>query len=165
MGVPSDSARDAATRHAAGRGVPGFVAAHHVAIVTRQFERMRAFYTETLGLPVLGGFPGERIVFLDAGRVAIELIGEDGPSRPVREDGGWNHLALQVEDVDAVHRDLVARGVPFHVPPEGFPAERPLMRIAFFRDPDGAEIELVQPLAERYPPLTGATPAGDGDGA
>jgi catechol 2,3-dioxygenase-like lactoylglutathione lyase family enzyme len=56
-----------------------------------------------------------------------------------------------VEDIDASYAELSARGVPFHVPPEDFPDEAPTMRIAFFRDPDGNVLELVQPLDGRYP--------------
>jgi hypothetical protein len=46
----------------------------------------------------------------------------------------------------------VARGVDGHSPPEDFPAEelaaqRPRLRIAFLRDPDGNLLELVQPLS------------------
>ena len=51
-------------------------------------------------------------------------------------------------DVDEAYADLSARGVPFHVPPEDFPPEAPTMRIAFFRDPDGNVIELIQPLGD-----------------
>ena len=29
---------------------------HHVALTTTRFERLRAFYVESLGLPVVGGF-------------------------------------------------------------------------------------------------------------
>jgi len=56
-----------------------------------------------------------------------------------------------VSDADAAYAELSARGVPFHVPPKDFPEEAPSVRIAFFKDPDGNELELVQPLDARYP--------------
>jgi len=126
---------------------------HHVAISTAHFERLRAFYVETLGLREVGGFPEHDIVFLDAGGGAggtmIELVGEVGMGQPVPEGfsrRGWQHLAWEVADIDAMYADLVARGVAGHSPPEDFLPEAPVLRIAFLRDPDGNLLELVQPL-------------------
>lgn len=127
-------------------------ATHHIALHTAHVARLREFYTETLGLPVLGGFPEQRILFLDAGTTAIELIEEREASVSA---GGWAHLALEVADVDAAYATLLARGVPFHIPPEDFPADAPAVRIAFCTDPDGNSIELVQPLGSRYPAARG----------
>jgi catechol 2,3-dioxygenase-like lactoylglutathione lyase family enzyme len=134
---------------------------HHVALITNNFERLRAFYVETLELPVVGGFAGYNIIFLAAGSTAIELIEEEQPTYGAARTG-WNHLALEVEDVDAAYAELAARGIPFTVLPEDFPSEAPQARIAFFRDPDGNLIELAQPLGARYPPLPGPAER-DGD--
>ena len=123
--------------------------AHHVAISTTQFERLRAFYVETLGLTVVGGFPDQEIVFLDAGGVTLEIVGERAPGQPSPagfERRGWQHLAWEVEDVDAAYADLIARGVAGHSPPVDFPPDAPRLRIAFLTDPDGNLLELVQPL-------------------
>lgn len=141
-----------------------FVGTHHIAIKTSNFAAMRSFYEGTLGLTYLGGFPGRNVIFLGAGNATVELI-EAGPppsgiagaieqvGRKIRRrlDRGWHHLALEVADTDAAHRELAAKGVAFHVPPESFPKDRPLARLAFFTDPDGNEIELYQPVGERYP--------------
>jgi catechol 2,3-dioxygenase-like lactoylglutathione lyase family enzyme len=144
---------------------------HHVALTTTRFERLRDFYVETLGLPVVGGFPGQEILFIAAGTTAIELIGEtsddereraadDRADRPAVENRGtsyrarrtgWHHLAWEVDDVDEAYVELLARGVTPHSPPEDFPDDAPTMRIAFLQDPDGNLIELVQPLGLRYP--------------
>ena len=134
---------------------------HHVALITRDFARLRSFYVETLGLAVVGAFAGYLIVFLAAGSTTIELIEEEWPGSVAdgvdgADRAGWNHLALEVEDVDAAYAELAARGIPFTVAPEDFPPEAPALRIAFLRDPDGNLVELVQPLGRRYPPPTGA---------
>src|SRR5690606_34788908 len=50
------------------------VGTHHIALKTANYDAMRTFYTETLGLPVVGGFPGGNIVFLSLGDTTIELI-------------------------------------------------------------------------------------------
>jgi methylmalonyl-CoA/ethylmalonyl-CoA epimerase/glyoxylase I family protein len=125
------------------------VSAHHVALYTAQFAQLRDFYSETLDLPTRGGFPGYNILFLGAGNTTIELTEDEHAQQGVI--GGWNHIALEVEDLDQAYAELTARGVSFHVPPEDFPPEDPSMRIAFFTDPDGNVLELIQPLGSRYP--------------
>jgi len=123
---------------------------HHVALLTANFERIRAFYTDVLGFPVRGEFPGHNIVFVDVGSTTIEIV-EDTGAPSVREAGGWGHLALEVVDVDATFAELSAQGIQFHVQPKNFPETEPSVRIAFFKDPDGNVLELVQPLGGRYP--------------
>ena len=122
--------------------------AHHVAIYARNYERIRAFYVETLGLPVLGAFAGRNIVFVGAGSTAIEIVEDTGERA---DAGGWRHLAFEAPDIDAAYRELTDKGLVFHMLPQDFPSEAPTVRIAFFRDPDGNELELVEPLGSRYP--------------
>lgn len=122
---------------------------HHVALYTADLDRLRQFYVETLGLPVVGAFPGGRIIFIEAGSTAIELITREGWTST--ETGGWQHLAFEVADVDATYAELTAKGVPFHVLPKNAPENDPSVRIAFFKDPEGNILELVQPLGQRYP--------------
>ena len=65
---------------------------HHVALRTANFERLRRFYVETLGLPQVGAFAGRNIVFLDLGATTIELVedpsatGSAGSDRPTPAD-------------------------------------------------------------------------------
>lgn len=123
---------------------------HHIALTTSNFAAMKAFYTETLGLPIVGAFAGRNIIFIDVGPTTIELIERD--SNP-SEAGPWAHFAFEVEDIEATHAELTALGISFHIPPKGFPDEQPEVKLAFFKDPDGNDLELVQPLANRYPQL------------
>jgi catechol 2,3-dioxygenase-like lactoylglutathione lyase family enzyme len=123
---------------------------HHVSLSTPDIARLRAFYGDTLGLPIVGEFAKHRIDFFDVGGVAIEIEQVD-PSSPGAGRTGWNHVAWEVADVDATYAELSARGVLFHVPPEDFPPGAPSMRIAFFADPDGNVVELIQPLASGNP--------------
>lgn len=125
---------------------------HHVALVTARFDELLRFYVEVLEMPVVGGFPDHRILFLDAGGTRIELLAEDEAEERAPttfRTPGWNHLALEVEDVDAAYAELAARGVPFASEPEDFPPEAPALRIAFLRDPDGNLVELLQSLDQR----------------
>jgi catechol 2,3-dioxygenase-like lactoylglutathione lyase family enzyme len=125
--------------------------AHHIALYTANYPALLDFYVSVLGLPVVGGFPDEPIVFLDAGGTTIELTGGEQPGEPRGQ--GWNHLALEVADLEAAVGELEARGVHFHIRPMGYPPAAPTVRTAFFRDPDGNELELIQPLGARYPEL------------
>jgi glyoxylase I family protein len=121
------------------------IGTHHVALYTANFERLRAFYTETLGMPVKGGFEGYNIIFINVGSTTIELVEETGHER-INDPTGWNHLALEVADVDAAYAELTAKGITFHILPMNFPQAKPVVRIAFFKDPDGNILELVQQL-------------------
>jgi catechol 2,3-dioxygenase-like lactoylglutathione lyase family enzyme len=121
---------------------------HHIALTTANFEQMKAFYVETLGLPLVGKFANRNIVFIDVGDTTIELIERKEGTPAV---GGWDHFAFQVEDTNATYDELKALGIAFHVEPKDFPEEDPEVRIAFFKDPDGNILELVQPLAQRFP--------------
>jgi glyoxylase I family protein len=139
-------------RHGSANGEPDvqITHTHHIALLTPDFARCRDFYVNTLGLPLIGGFPGRNIIFVDAGSTAIEIV-ENTQATPATATVPWNHLALEVADVDAAYAALSTQGVPFHVAPKDFPEEAPSVRIAFFKDPDGNVLELVQPLGSRYP--------------
>lgn len=53
---------------------------------------------------------------------------------------GYNHIGLEVEDIEAAFKDLRERGYSFFMPPTDIPD----LRIAFFRGPEDIVIELVQ---------------------
>jgi lactoylglutathione lyase len=120
--------------------------AHHIALHTTNFAPLRRFYVEILGLRVVGGFPGENIIFLQAGNFLIELEEVEEHGDAIAPRNGWDHLALEVDDVDAAYQRLTALGVPFNIPPTNYPEQAGTMRIAFFTDPDGNTLELLQPL-------------------
>lgn len=126
-----------------------FTGTHHVALCTPHFAALRQFYTETLELPVVGGFANRNIIFLDTGNTTIELIERTAPLESAQQ--GWAHFAFEVADIEATHAELVGRGIVFHVAPKLFPEENPAVKIAFFKDPDGNELELVERLAPGYP--------------
>jgi catechol 2,3-dioxygenase-like lactoylglutathione lyase family enzyme len=131
------------------------LATHHVAIFTRDLPALEGFYTRTLGLPVTRRWEDANIVFINVGSTQIELVGRDSIEgeqnpRPIGQGVGINHLALQVPDTDAAFRELVEKGVRVLQEPSDFQS----VRIAFFADPDGNVLELVQ---ER-----GAAPATSG---
>ncbi|MEZ4555108.1 MAG: VOC family protein [Caldilineaceae bacterium] len=60
-----------------------------------------------------------------------------GTSAPA---GRIDHIKLHVPSTDAAHAELVAKGVTFRDAPRDFKN----VRIAFFFDPDGNVLELVE---------------------
>lgn len=121
---------------------------HHVAIICSNYQRSRAFYSETLGLSIV------REVYREARQswkcdlalndgVQIELFSfPEPPSRPSRPEAqGLRHLAFVVDDIDASIATLLQRGVtcePVRVD------EYTGRRFTFFADPDDLPIELYE---------------------
>ena len=121
---------------------------HHVAIICSDYERSRAFYNETLGLPIV------REVYREARQswkcdlevspgVQPELFSfAEPPLRPSRPEAqGLRHLAFVVDDIDTSIATLLSRGVtcePVRVD------EYTGRRFTFFADPDDLPIELYE---------------------
>jgi catechol 2,3-dioxygenase-like lactoylglutathione lyase family enzyme len=53
---------------------------------------------------------------------------------------GYDHIGLEVDDVDAAYRDISGKGFSFFAPPRDIPN----LRIAFFKGPEDITIELIQ---------------------
>jgi catechol 2,3-dioxygenase-like lactoylglutathione lyase family enzyme len=113
---------------------------HHIALRTPNFAAMEEFYTQVLGFPVTKRWDDVTIVFIDIGSTTIELMGRDDASAGALPTGGWDHIALHVEDVDAAYQELVDKGVRMRSEPKNFQD----VRLAFFFDPDGNVLELVE---------------------
>ena len=118
---------------------------HHAAIIVSDYQRSKAFYTETLGFPILReNFREDRgdwKLDLRFGDGELEIFAIPGaPPRPsYPEAQGLRHLAFRVDDVEAAVRELEARGVPCE------PIRRDPYtggRMTFFHDPDGLPLEL-----------------------
>lgn len=91
-----------------------------VALTVDDFAAAVAFYRDVLGLPMVKAWdeaPGSGMV-LDAGRATLELICADQADFIDRVEVGRRvagpvRLALQVDDVEAVARQLVGGGARF----------------------------------------------------
>jgi catechol 2,3-dioxygenase-like lactoylglutathione lyase family enzyme len=115
-------------------------ATHHIALVTRNFSALEAFYTETLGFPVTRRWDDVPIIFIDIGSTTIELIGRDTAPAAESKPGAFDHLAFHVADVDAAYQELLDKGVRIRSEPRDFKE----VRFCFFFDPDGNVLELVE---------------------
>ncbi len=110
-----------------------------VAIPSRDAERARQFYGETLGLR---HDEHGRYEFW-AGQTCLGIW---EPARVGREFAPQKngHLALHVDDVDASRAELEAKGVEFF----GETFDTGVCKMAFFNDPDGNDLM----LHRRYAP-------------
>jgi lactoylglutathione lyase len=81
------------------------------------------------------GLPGDGDV--------LELTVNRGQDEPYDLGTGYNHMALTVEDIDAVLSDLEPLGVRPEKPPYRPGGRDDLPLIAFVADPDGYRIELI----------------------
>jgi len=152
--APGPQAAPAAQVPPAPRAVPPHIhGLSHIAITVGDLDRALAFYRSVLGFRLLGhlDFPddprGCTIAYLDTGRGLIELFSfKTAPIRPsggVSDDGqvGLRHFALRVTGLDAIADRLRAAHVPVTIPPLNANGS---VRIAFFTDPDGTLIELIE---------------------
>jgi catechol 2,3-dioxygenase-like lactoylglutathione lyase family enzyme len=125
---------------------------HHTALVSSDVERTVAFYQDVLGFPLTElidnrDYPGSSHFFHDIGNgnllAFFDFPGLDlGPYAEVL--GGLHHVAISVDP--ARWDELVARLADAGVEHEVHSGVS-----VYFRDPDGARIELISdPLGEMY---------------
>lgn len=143
---------------------------HHIGIAVEDMTRSLDFYQNRLGatvaldlrmdLPEFGSGVGianakARIVFLEIPGMSsqLELIHYTSPAgKPALGDSSGNtfgriHAALQVSDIKRSYESLSAKGVQFVSKPSAFPGDHPVLggvAFCYFRDPDGALLELIQ---------------------
>jgi len=119
----------------------------HTMIRVGDLERSVRFYTEVLGLreqrrKVLEKADATLVFLVDeAGHHAIELTyNHDG--RGYELGNQFGHFALGVSDLEATRAELAAQGIEFSRGP--YRVSEGGSMIAFIRDPDGIEIELIE---------------------
>jgi len=119
-----------------------FDAPAHTTIAVSDIDRAREFYEQTLGFTPSTVGPGG--VFYPAGGATRFLVYPSG-------DAGSNratYIGFEVKDIEAEVADLKGRGITFeHY--EGFTnadgiADTGPIRAAWFRDPDGNIVGVVQ---------------------
>ena len=111
-----------------------------VAIPSRDGERSRTFYGETLGLR-----PDAHAQYeFWAGDTCLGIWEPERLGMPFSPQKN-GHLALHVDDVAAARRELEAQGVAFM----GETLDTGVCQMAFFTDPDGNDLM----LHHRYAPV------------
>lgn len=125
----------------------------HVGLYVNNVERTLKFYEEKLNFKLIheavNKIPeGDVLVkFIQNGSCMLELV--QFPYAVKREDGWFDHISLEVHNLDKVIEELEKKEIEFeegsytkapHVfPPKG-------SRWVFFRGPDGEHIELNERL-------------------
>jgi catechol 2,3-dioxygenase-like lactoylglutathione lyase family enzyme len=129
---------------------------HHIHLICSDLENTEAFFSQILGAEVV-----ERKKFGTADGITVDLNGalfcirkavdmDRIVSDSLQKRFGYDHVALQVDDVDAAYSELKDKGVTFAIPPKNGTSAR----IAFFKGPDNITFELYQPLGRDDSGLT-----------
>ena len=127
----------------------------HIGIITNNLQQSVEFYTDVLGFSISAKIEmddaGFSAIFVEKNGSKIELIGYRGIITERSEGveikmGGSSipindHITFTVDEIAATVTELKEKGVEFGLEPiqvEGG------MKIAFFKDPNGMLIELVE---------------------
>src|SRR5581483_4395656 len=151
-GIAAERDRIRSTHLHANRPASSARGLHHVALLSSDVERTVRFYQDVLEFPLTElienrDYRGSSHFFFDIGNgnllAFFDLPGLDlGPYQEVL--GGLHHIAIAVAPERWAHlRDkLAAAGVPY---------QEESGTSIYFRDPDGARLELLaDPLGEMY---------------
>lgn len=120
----------------------------HIGLYIKDVERSKKFYTEILGFETICEFvslEGNKMAFVKSGNLIIELI--QHKEWMDRKDGLFDHIAMEVEDIDQISQELKKLGIVFE-------ADVYFDKLVFdkgvkyqaFRGPDGEHLEIYQTL-------------------
>lgn len=124
----------------------------HIGILTNDLQRSVEFYTDVLGFSISSKMEmdGLTIIFVEKEGSKIELMGyKNVPKRPenIQLEMGDNslsindHITFSVDDMEATVDELRKKNVTFDMAPIQLEGG---MKLAFFKDPNGLLIELVE---------------------
>ena len=114
-----------------------------IAINVHDLGRATAFYRDVLGMKFLFEVP--KMAFFDCGGVRLML----GLPETAEFDHPASIIYYRVEDIESVHRTLMARDVRFEAAPHII-ARMPRydLWMAFFRDPEGNLLALMSEVTK-----------------
>ncbi|MBS4761048.1 MAG: VOC family protein [Clostridium sp.] len=121
----------------------------HAMIRVKDIEKSMKFYCELLGLHKTHEIKGEdyTLHFLGdgVGSFEIELTENfETPQNGYENGNAFGHFAFETEDMDEFDKKFKAFGGEYLYEP--YIMEEAKSKIAFIKDPDGNEIEIIQPL-------------------
>jgi catechol 2,3-dioxygenase-like lactoylglutathione lyase family enzyme len=129
---------------------------HATVLFVRDLSACAAFYRDTLGFAVRNSddnsvWFGDQQILLLQWSAATEMVGEDTLS--AQTGAPRVLLCAEVEDVDATHAALEAKGITFVKPPTSQPWG---LRTAHFPDPEGNLWEISHDIEARAKKLEAA---------
>jgi glyoxylase I family protein len=122
----------------------------HAGMTCSDLDRTMAFYCGLLGLTLAlrKTAPNGEVVFLDTGAGMLEIgcpVADITRSRDVPpHEAGIRHITFAFDNVDAMVARLNAAGIEAIEGPRPAFFNEMLKRVAFFRDPDGIIVELIE---------------------
>ena len=121
-------------------------AIHHIALNCRDLSVTEEFYRKWFGFVrkrIWKVAPGKEIVFCRMGDFYLELFQAEQPASEGNEQPvGFKHFCFQVDNATNWYEQMKSE-VEFTVPATKSPAF-PEMTIAFFKDPDGNIVQLLE---------------------
>jgi len=117
----------------------------HLGVATRDINESLKFYTDILGLKLIGtedvAEQKVRTAFLPIGETEIEILESTDPDGPIakyidKNGEGIQHMALRVDDIEVALAELKSKGVR-------------LIDEAPRRGADGTKIAFIHPKATR----------------
>jgi catechol 2,3-dioxygenase-like lactoylglutathione lyase family enzyme len=147
-----------------------FSGLHHFNLIVADKEKTKAFYHGVLGLEIAleteiedgefsrgVGLPETKVLAtffkLPANNGLIETFqyvhpaGRSIASGAKANDGGWQHLCFQVNDIEKTVAELKAKGIEFLSTPVTISPTHPFfagVKFCYFRGPDGEVLEILQ---------------------
>lgn len=118
----------------------------HVMIRVKDIEKSLKFYTELFDMKLVNEMRLDdcNLYFLsdEDGQTQIELTyNDETPAEGYNVGNGFGHFAFEVESFDDFTKKMDKLGIKYSYEP--FKLDGYNMTIAFVKDPDGYEIELV----------------------
>lgn len=107
-------------------------------------DRSVSFYEDLLEADVVSQTPQRAVLDVVTGTIEVVLVGEGAPASTWVADDvheGFRHFGFKVANADSVIAKAQARGVTIHLEPIEAAGD---VRIAFFFDPDGTLVEVVE---------------------
>jgi|SRR5690606_18855227 glyoxylase I family protein len=126
---------------------------HHIALQARDWEQSLQFYRDMLGMDVAlefaDGDPPRKVALLDMGDGSLIELFEPRPTSPKPGSPAPNdpviHFALVTTDLHAALERVRQAGYEITLEPESLSlAGKMNVTIAFFKGPNGEEIEFFQ---------------------
>jgi glyoxylase I family protein len=119
-----------------------FQGLEHTAISSPDPQKLAQWYVDYLDFHINYSYAGNYFVKAPNGSV-LEIIPADGSLPPqtvaTNKNPGIRHLAIAIDDFDAAHEILKAKGVQF----QGEPMNNQGNRLLFFNDGDGNLLHLI----------------------
>jgi len=119
-----------------------FQGLEHTAISSPDPQKLAQWYVDHLGFHINFSYAGNYFVKAPNGSI-LEIIPSEGSLPPqtmaTNKNPGIRHLAIAIDDFDAAHEELKAKGVHF----QSEPLNNQGNRLLFFNDGDGNLLHLI----------------------